>query len=132
MAKRIAQATAFVLALQVLPVSANIAGPYVLLVDRGFGWKQAGEFDDLRECETEAAHSAMVYIARAGCTTARAFERWQNGTTFEQVALSCANTTGVRVVVAPGQQVDVFGTDKAALDFDGCMRAGRGEAQNKR
>ena len=132
MVKRIAQATAIVLALQVLPVSANIAGPYVLLVDRGLGWNQAGEFDDLRECETEAAYSAMFYRARAGCTTARAFERWQDGPTFEQVALNCANRTGVRVVVARGQQVDVFGTDEAALDFDGCMRTWSGKVQNKR
>ena len=131
MAKRIALATAFVL-LQVLPVSANIAGPYVLLVDRGFGWNQAGEFDDLRECKTEAAYSAALYRARAGCTTARAFERWQNGPTFEQVALSCANTAGVRVVVAPGRRVDVYGTDEATLDFNGCMRAWSGEAQDTR
>ena len=132
MARRIAQAVAFVLCIKVLPVSAYIAGPYVLMLDRGFGWQQAGEFDGLRECETEAAYQAMVYRARAGCTTARAFARWQSGITFEQVALSCANTSGARIVVAPGQQVDVFGSEQATLDFDGCMRSWSGTIQNRR
>jgi len=126
MAKRIAQAVAFVVFMKVLPVSAYIAGPYVLLLDRGFGWQQVGEFDRLVECESQAAYSAMLYRARAGCTTARAFERWQHGITFEQVALNCANTSGARVVVAPGRQVDVFGTEHATHEFDGCMRVWSG------
>jgi len=132
MLKRIAQATAFVLALQVLPVAANIAGPYTLLVDRGFGWQPAGEFDRLRDCEMEAAYSAMLYRARTGCTTARAFERWQTGITFERVALGCATASGARVVVAPGERVDVFGTEEAALEFDGCMRAWSGVVRTRR
>src|SRR5438477_342426 len=85
----------------VFPEVANIAGPFTLLVDRGFGWQPAGEFDRLRECEMEAAYSAMVYRARTGCTTARAFERWQTGITFERVALGCATASGARIVVAP-------------------------------
>jgi len=132
MVNRIGQAIAFVLALQALPVAANIAGPFTLLVDRGFGWQPAGEFDRLRECEMEAAYSAMVYGARTGCTTARAFERWQSGITFERVALGCATASGARVVVAPGERVDVFGTEQAALEFDGCMRAWSGVVRNRR
>lgn len=132
MARRVAQVIAFVVFMNALPVSAYIAGPYVLMLDRGFGWQEAGQFDDLRECETEAAQSAKVYRARAGCTTARAFERWQSGITFEQVVLSCANTSGARIVVAPGRQVDVFGTEQAALEFDGCMRAWSGAIQKQR
>jgi hypothetical protein len=132
MLKRIAQATAFVLAMQILPAAANIAGPFTLLIDRGFGWQPAGEFDRLRECEMEAAYSAMVYRARTGCTTARAFERWQNGITFERVALSCATASGARIVVAPGERVNVFGTEQAALEFDGCMRAWSGVVRNRR
>ena len=132
MGKRIAQAIAFVLALQVLPAVANIAGPFTLLVDRGSGWQPAGEFDRLRECEMEAAYSAMVYGARTGCTTARAFERWQSGITFERVSLGCATASGARIVVAPGDRVDVFGTEQAALEFDGCMRAWSGVVRNRR
>src|SRR5438045_5920086 len=132
MLKRIAQATAFVLAMQVLPAVANIAGPFTLLVDRGFGWQPAGEFDRLRECEMEAAYSAMVYRARTGCTTARAFEHWQTGITFERVALGCATASGSRIVVAPGKRGDVFGTEPAALECDGCMRAWSGGVPARR
>jgi hypothetical protein len=131
MARRIAQAVAFLVCMNVLPASAYIAGPYVLMVDRGFGWQPAGEFDALRECEAEAAQAAGIYRARAGCTTARAFERWQSGM-FERVALSCADSSGARIVVAPGRQVDVFGTEEAALEFDGCIRAWSGAVQNRR
>jgi hypothetical protein len=130
MTKRIAQAITFILALQVLPVTANIAGPYVMLVNRGPGWQQAAEFDDLSECETEAAQYAMHVKVQTGCTTARAFERWQGEVRFQQVALACATSSGVHIVLMPGAKVDVLGPQQARLDFDDCMGARRQAVQN--
>ena len=77
MAKHIVQAVAFILALQVLPVAASIAGPYVMLVNRGLGWEPVETFYVLRDCEDVAARYAARHDVQAGCTPVLAFERWQ-------------------------------------------------------
>jgi hypothetical protein len=48
------------------------------------------------------------------------------------VALACATTSGARIVLMPGQKVDVLGTQQARFDFDGCMAASSRVVESRR